>query len=176
MRNSYQLFSERVRDLLRTWKKRRSGTYIVVSGRSRSLKSGDLSLWRVFGIRVFVILGCLSICECDEALVCDAQDISIHEYSWGPHMATWYPSASLSRWSYSQPSPPFFLLVHDVSVGLGGIMSWRCRWFIKDPLSSFSEVDNSAKVVHPPCLLLISQFICRKHPHQLPHTPWLHQS
>ena len=99
------------------------GAYIVVSGKSRSLRSGDLSLWRVFGIRVFVILGCLSICEHDKALVHDAQDISIYEYSWGPHMATWYPSASSSRRSYGQPSPPFFSLVCYVSVGLGGFMS-----------------------------------------------------
>ena len=65
-----------------------------------------------------------------------------------------------SRWYMTYPS------VRDISVGLGGIMSWRCRWFIKDPSSSFSEVDDLTEVIHPPCLLLISQFICRKHPYQ----------
>ena len=113
-----------------------------------------------------MILGCLSICERDKALVRDAQDISIHEYSWGLHMAIWYPLVSPSCRSYGQPSHPFFPLVRDISVSLGGIMSWRCRWFIKDPSSSFSEVDDLTKVIHPHCLLFISQFICRKHPHQ----------
>ena len=95
----------------------------MVSGKSRSLRSGDLSLWRVFGIRVSMILGCLSICERDKGLVHDVQDISIHEYSWGPHMATWYPSTSPSRRSYGKPLPPFFPLVCYVSIDLGGVMS-----------------------------------------------------
>ena len=99
------------------------GAYIAVSGKSRFLRIRDLSLRRVFGIRVFVILGCLAICEHDKALVHDVQDISIYEYLWGPHMAMWYPSASPSHRSYGQSSPPFFPLVCYVSVGLRGFMS-----------------------------------------------------
>ena len=52
-----------VRELGISWEKRKSNVYIVVSSESRSPKSGDLSLWRVFGIRVSLIIGCLSIWE-----------------------------------------------------------------------------------------------------------------
>jgi len=133
MRNLYQLFSERARDFLCTWGKRRFDAHIVVSGKSRSFRSGDLSLRRVFGIRVSVILGCLSICECDKALVRDVQDISIHEYSWGPHMAMWYPSTSrpvslmvnhrlhFSCWYMTYPSALVALCLEGV-VGLSRIL------------------------------------------------------
>ena len=39
----------RVREFLRTWKKRRFGTYIVMNGELRSLRSRDLSLLGGFG-------------------------------------------------------------------------------------------------------------------------------
>ena len=44
MRNLYQLFSERVRDFLRTREKWGFGGYKAVSGELRSLQSRDISL------------------------------------------------------------------------------------------------------------------------------------
>lgn len=40
--------------------------------------------------------------ERDKALVCDVQDIFIHEHSWGPRMATQDHSASPFCGSYGQ--------------------------------------------------------------------------
>ena len=42
-------------------RKRRPDAYIVVSGELRSLNSGNFSLWRIFGTRIFEVIRCLSI-------------------------------------------------------------------------------------------------------------------
>ena len=54
-------YSERARNFPHTWEKRRSGAYIVANSKPRSLESGDFSLKGRSGIRVFEIVGCLSI-------------------------------------------------------------------------------------------------------------------
>ena len=48
------------------------------------------------------------ICERDKVFVRDVKDISIHEYSWGPSKATWFPLASPPHWSYGHSSASGF--------------------------------------------------------------------
>ena len=61
MRSLYELYSEKVREFLRTGGKWGSGAYIAAGGEPRSIESGDLPLWRRSDTRVSKIVGCLFI-------------------------------------------------------------------------------------------------------------------
>ena len=160
MRNLYELYSERAREFLCTWGNRRPGTYIVVSSEPRSLRSRDLSLWRVIGIRVSVILGCLSIWE---------RHVSV--------MRSWYvmckifPYTSI-RGDYAWPRRTRGLLRPVVSIIPIGVWRIRRLWWCR--VLKVSSVYQGSSIIflwsRRPCwghpLFLASIYFCRIYPYQ----------